>query len=122
MMKLTSKSTSTSGSEMKAKFKVGDRVSVYFDYNGPYKAVVSVDPTPDDKSVVVEWDGGCSPNKSILQRVHIKQCRKLVKKKLRELWVKTDGAMSVLSHILQQDVSFDGPIDTKGWIRFKECK
>ena len=122
-MKVTSKSTSTSGCESKSKFAVGDRVAIYqngYRYLGTIiEFGVAGSYTANSIRVKYNGDGGSK------FWLHAKQLRKLKpKKKLREIWIKTDGALSALSCKLEQDVYLGlmGPPGQKGWIRFRECK
>ena len=96
------------------KFKVGDRVRVYMghyaDKQGHYKDLEIIEISEQGGIKVNSWDGWYHP----------KQCRKLVKKKRRSVWL--DPTYSPTPH--QNGVSLipSSIVPMAGFVEFREVK
>ena len=105
---MKTKSTSTSGNEMKAKFQVGDMVAIYYiDIYKNVKREIKKVKTVFDDGKIEFVDGYYAPQTN---------CRKLKpKKKLREVWLN--------EHNIQYHTWNVGePQPATGYKKFKECK
>lgn len=120
---------------MKKPFEVGDRVAVYGAVNENMNAVIYATITDFSKHapplVFIDIDQSCYDkiNKAVrdetksdeswepLIQVNPKQCRRLVKKKRREIWVDLNYyTQNLISSRVWSDAKQDG------WTRFIEAK
>lgn len=83
------------------KFKVGDRVRVY---QCEVKDTGTISDISEDGLIKVV-------SKEVTYIVHYKQCRRLIKKKRREIWI--SPIPELFSYL---------PTPTEGWIKFREVK
>lgn len=84
------------------KFQVGDKVAAYLGSKKYVGMVNHIDDRREPHMVVVETE-------TDTLSFHPKQCRRLVKKKRREIWVDPDFNCFLES-------------ENEGWIRFVEAK
>lgn len=93
---------------MKKPFQVGERVVIYDYVAGPINRIYTISNVNKDVLGVID-------SNYVFQYYHRKQCRRLVKKNRREIWVNPDIIGLRLSPYVM-------PSPASGWIRFIEAK
>lgn len=100
-----------------SKFQVGDRVRVYHRHTSFTGKVDAIDEKSGALYVIEDGHYSCHN----LSPFHLKQCRKLKKKKRREIWVSTQIEQSDFDSSARcSHMTLKEP-PVKGWLRFVEA-